>query len=527
MKTFSILTLGCKVNQYESDQISELLIARGLTPVDPSQADLRIINTCSVTMQAASQSRQMVRRAVRLPVISAPAGAGLIDTASPAYLTDHRRTIVTGCWATSNSSEAAALPGVDAVLGHHDDVAGQLDRLLMQWTRDARQPQPSPPTEANASNWKQEKPLIEAGESTGCIEAISYDTVNEKSSSLYEGAGEAGISAGTAGLPLLGRRQPNRQRAFLKIQDGCDAHCTYCIIPTLRPNLRSKPIEDAVAEARALVEAGHVEIILTGIFLGAYGQSTALRRRQAPGAETSLALLVDHLCWRVPGLRRLRLSSLEPGDLTDDLLSVLSSYEQITPHFHLPLQSGSDLLLRRMNRQYSRDDYLRMVDRLHDAYDRPALTTDVVVGFPGEDDAEFEQTADVVRRAGFIHVHAFGYSPRPGTAAARWTDQFIRGPVVNERIERLAEMSEQQSYAYRQSFIDQEVELIIERDRDASPTRRHGRCERYFMVQVEDSTLRAGDSARVRITNVTKESTFGCVITAKPGDKQDSMMVLQ
>ena len=167
----------------------------------------------------------------------------------------------------------------------------------------------------------------------------------------------------------------------------------------------------------------------------------------------------------------MRLSSLEPGDLTNDLLVILRSHAQVVPHFHLPLQSGSDLLLRRMNRQYSRDDFLRMIERVKAAFDRPALTTDIVVGFPGETDAEFERTAEVVHAAGFIHVHAFPYSPRPGTAAARWTKQFVRGPVVNERIEALRAIAADQSFAFRSSFLGQTVEVIIERDSEsfASP----------------------------------------------------------
>jgi len=311
---------------------------------------------------------------------------------------------------------------------------------------------------------------------------------------------------GATSLPTLIAHQTGLQRAVLKVQDGCDAHCTYCIIPQLRPRLWSKPIDQAVEEARALVAAGHCEIVLTGIFLGAYGQATALRRRQA-ASDTSLASLIDALC-QVTGLRRLRLSSIEPGDLTAELLAVLSSHHQVMPHFHLPLQSGSDLILHRMNRQYSRDDFLRMVERVRKAFDRPALTTDVVVGFPGEDDAEFEQTVDVVKAAGFIHVHGFPYSPRPGTAAARWTDQFVHGPVVGERLKRLQEISLDQSLVFRRQFLNQEAEIIIEQGQP-----RHGRCERYFDVWLDESApLKTGQVARVRITDVTAQRTFAkCV----------------
>ncbi|HZK79804.1 MAG TPA: radical SAM protein, partial [Humisphaera sp.] len=227
-----------------------------------------------------------------------------------------------------------------------------------------------------------------------------------------------------------------------------------------------------------------------------------------------LGELVEALCTNVVGLRRLRLSSLEPGDLTPDLIAVLRSHPQVMPHFHLPLQSGSDLLLRKMNRQYTRDDFLQMIENVNGAFDRPALTTDIVVGFPGEDDAEFEETADLVRAAGFIHVHAFPYSPRPGTAAARWTDQFVRGPVVNERIDILREIADDRSYAFRQSFVGQAVEVIVERDSEAAgtdvePFIRHGRCERYFPVHFSGADVRPGDAVRVRIEQVEREQTVG------------------
>ena len=324
------------------------------------------------------------------------------------------------------------------------------------------------------------------------------------------------IPRGTTSLPLLGERQTGRQRAFLKVQDGCDAHCTYCIIPRLRPTPWSKPVDDAVEEARRLVAAGHVEIVLTGVFLGAYGQTTALRRRRAPGSEP-LAQLVRSLCTCVPGLRRLRLSSLEPGDLTAELVEVLRDHPQVVPHFHLPLQSGSDALLRRMNRQYTRCDFLRMIDRVRDAFDRPALTTDVIVGFPGESDNEFARTLEVVDGAGFIHVHAFSFSPRPGTAAARWTDNFVRGPVVNERIGLLRRRAADHSLAFRRQFVGETAEVLVEQDQSRIKAGPHGRCERYFDVQFDHADVRPGDFVRVRVDEVSPDHTRGtCLSVERP-----------
>ncbi|HEY2586604.1 MAG TPA: MiaB/RimO family radical SAM methylthiotransferase [Tepidisphaeraceae bacterium] len=561
MKTFCVQTLGCKVNHYESEQVAAALRARGLVETSPDRAELRIINSCSVTVQAASQSRQATRRMTRLPVLPNPKYDALTacefnpsnPPSSETATASRARVLVMGCWATSDKAAAASLPGVDAVLTHGDNVAAELDRLLAAWglPGDANRPALTPPhacvIEPPPDNGFSDGWMMKAGSGAGQRTTDNKtkiaNPVNEKSDEVcapdeehpfVREAASGGIGSGrgeqnrdltgrqrrgTNLLPLLGEHQSGRQRAFLKIQDGCDAHCTYCIIPKLRPGLFSKPVEDVICEARRLVEAGHVEIVLTGIFLGAYGQPTALRRRQ-PSGPAPLAQLVDALCKNVPGLRRLRLSSLEPGDLTDDLLAVLGDHEQVVPHFHLPLQSGSDALLRRMNRQYRRDDFLRMLDRVAAAFDRPALTTDIIVGFPGEGESEFARTVEVVERAGFIHVHAFPYSPRPGTAAARWQDEFIRGPVVNERINYLRELANANSLRFRSAFVGQTVEVIVERGEDVIDGRRfrHGRCKRYFPVHFEPDAAQPGDVVCAVVESVMPQMTIGSVCsTAAPG----------
>lgn len=447
MRTFFIQTLGCRVNHYEAEQMAALLRHRGLVEAtDASSADLRIVHTCSVTTEAAAKSRQAVRRAVRGRSLS------VWEDRQADGRRPQARTIVTGCWAVSNPSDASAIDGVAAVIGHGDDLARGLHRLI-----DAHHPV-TPPVGPSFA------------------------------------------------LPLLGDTRAAHQRAFLKVQDGCDAHCTYCIIPTLRPALWSKPVDECVEEARRLVEAGHREVVLTGIFLGAFGQRTALRRRQIE-APNHLAALVEALCTRVPGLLRLRLSSLEPGDMTPDLVRALSDHRQVVPHFHLPLQSGSDRILRRMNRQYRRDDFLRMVDRVRAAFDRPALTTDIIVAFPGESEQDFGQTLDLVDRVGFIHVHAFGFSPRPGTAAARWIEHAVAPPVASRRIAMLMERATRHSLEFRRQFIGRTVQILVERPKH--PTLRFGRCERYFDVEVDDAGLRAGDLVTVRIEAVETRRTVG------------------
>jgi MiaB/RimO family radical SAM methylthiotransferase len=522
MKTFCIQTLGCKVNQYESEQVATLLRSRGLRASSADEADLRIINSCSVTVQAASQSRQSVRQMVRRkhPSFSSLSGPP-----------NQPRVLVIGCWATSDKAEAAAMAGVDKVLTHQDDLAVELDRLLTLWQAEDCHADhacvttaPTRPTLINgwmlkdgtAPDQRTSPNKPEPGENVNRVPSVEEDAGTRLAVAARPQLSQPSLhSAGANSLPILGDHQTGRQRAFLKIQDGCDAHCTYCIIPKLRPVPWSKPVEDAVEEARRLVDAGHLEIVLTGIFLGAYGQPTALRRRQPEAGTPPLAQLVNALCSNVPGLKRLRLSSLEPGDLSDELLAALLVHPQLVPHFHLPLQSGSDLILRRMNRQYRRDDFVRMIDRVNESFDRPALTTDIIVGFPGETDAEFGQTLEVVEQSRFIHIHAFPYSPRPGTAAARRADQFVRGPVVNRRIEALRGRAQDFSFEYRKQFTGEMVEVITERDRGerAPQSSLHaGRCERYFAVHFEAPGVSPGDLVRVRIARVTPTRTFGEVV---------------
>jgi threonylcarbamoyladenosine tRNA methylthiotransferase MtaB len=544
MRTFAIQTLGCKVNQYESEQIAALLRSRGLCQVDDAaHADLRIVNTCSVTIEAASKSRSAVRRAIRLPILTShtPPRNGQIDgqPQTSALLADARRSkvIATGCWATSDRQTAMQIAGVDAVLGHDDDIAAELDRLLAQWIdgnsrscadpfhavglNGVQQTLPDWSPEAHRDDLRMISGGLPAGEVSRASKPRAGDFVKGKAAGEMLDGGWRMANVKTPAdhppsnirhsstLPLLGDQRTGNQRAFVKVQDGCDAHCTYCIIPKLRPALWSKSPDDAVAEARRLVEAGHVELVLTGIFLGAYGQPTALRRRQPTDVASPLAGLVRALCTRVPGLRRLRLSSLEPGDLTAGLLHELRSHPQVMPHFHLPLQSGSEQILRRMNRQYTADDFRRMIDRVYATFDRPALTTDIIAGFPGETDDDFADTLAIVDHARFIHVHAFPFSPRPGTAAARWGADFVHGSITNQRIDALRARGEAHSLAFRQTFVHQTVNLLVERDTHANDSIRHGRCERYFDVHFEGPTCRPGDFVTVRILRATAQRTIG------------------
>src|SRR2546421_8047303 len=321
MQTFCISTLGCKVNQYESEQIASLLRSKGLRQVDQSKgADLRIINTCSVTVQAASKSRQTVRQSVRLPVLGhrnpgCTSGAPTSESSSP-------RTIVTGCWATSDGETASKLPGVNALITHHDDVAARLEQLIQLWQSEDLHPPDTNTRRTIASHEPLPEPVGDEGWiiQAGTPAAAFTESNKPHTSMLVNGkvARNQRILAGTTTLPLLHEHQTAQQRGFLQIQGGCDAQCAHCILPDLRPRLWSKPIEDVISEAKALVDAGHREVVLTGIFLSAYGQETALRRRRSDSAGhvrqsrtygSPIGQLIQELCTQVPGLLRVRLSS--------------------------------------------------------------------------------------------------------------------------------------------------------------------------------------------------------------------------
>lgn len=512
---YLVTTLGCKVNQYESQQLRDVLEAAGLRPAGDGEApDLAVVNTCAVTAEALRQSQQIVRRFGRSATT---------------------RVIVVGCGAGADSQRFANISGVDVIWGHEVDAPTELRKLLKESVQSAegstltRQPAhlsaDEEPDDRRNEQWMiAARPKVEQDKSSAVpstprkILDVELPLVN------------------TPGA-LDGRihRFDGHQRAYLKIQDGCDAHCTYCIIPRLRPVLRSKPVEAVVSEATQLVRTGHREIVLTGVFLGAFGRETAIRRRSGSRASPLAALLLA--LSHVRGLERLRMSSLEPGDVTDELLDAMQASGVCVPHLHLPLQSGSGQILRRMNRQYARDEFDAMVERVRSHLDVPAITTDVIVGFPGETDADFEATLQAVRSAQFCQVHAFPFSPREGTAANRWQREFVSPSVVRERMQRLRREADAASLAYRTRLVERIERVIVEggvrvdgvrgegvdhgdadhdinsmeRPRGASPWR-HGRADRFIDVVFASRTANRGDVVRVQIERVTSLRTHGAVI---------------
>jgi len=308
-------------------------------------------------------------------------------------------------------------------------------------------------------------------------------------------------------------------RAFLKVQDGCDGWCAYCIVPRTRPRLSSKPVEEVLAEARALVAAGHREIVVSGVFLGAYGRDSVRRRRWVDPSTNRLAELLDRLA-EVDGLARIRLSSLEPGDITESLADCLCLHPNIMPHLHLSLQSGSDRILQRMRRQYTRGQYLDVVAMLKSRLDRPAITTDIIVGFPGETNEDFDETLGLVQAVGFSRIHVFGFSPREGTAAYRMPDP-VSPPVIRQRARRLRALGARLAGQFRRQFIGEIVEVLVEQDARATAGAAcgaSGNSERYFTVRVPQCGGRVakGDIVRVCLTANGSDHATGHIAEQSP-----------
>jgi threonylcarbamoyladenosine tRNA methylthiotransferase MtaB len=268
----------------------------------------------------------------------------------------------------------------------------------------------------------------------------------------------------------------------LKVQDGCDAYCTYCIIPKIRKNVCNKDVKSVLTEAKNLVEAGHREIILTGIFLGAYGQTTARRKKWDPAKQDMLAELVNAVA-NVEGLKRLRLSSLEPLDVTDRLLEVMTNHTNIMPHLHLPLQAGSGNVLRKMARQYTIEDYMRVIDTVKAAFDRPAITTDIIVGYPGETEDDFNETLNISKQVKFAKIHVFSFSTRENTAAVKMAELFGKVPPaeIKRRSTALQALDNQLQADFRNACRGLSETVIVEKTKPPQ-----GRTTRYFMHDLSD-----------------------------------------
>ncbi|WPK11586.1 tRNA (N(6)-L-threonylcarbamoyladenosine(37)-C(2))-methylthiotransferase MtaB [Lysinibacillus louembei] len=424
MGTVAFQTLGCKVNHYETEAIWQLFKEQQYDRIDfEQQADVYVINTCTVTNTGDKKSRQVIRRAVRR---------------NPEAV-----ICVTGCYAQTSPAEIMAIPGVDIVVGTQD--RHKLLGLIEQY-REEREP----------------------------INAVRNIMKNR----VYE---ELDVPAFT-----------DRTRASLKIQEGCNNFCTFCIIPWARGLMRSRDPQEVIRQAQQLVDAGYLEIVLTGIHTGGYGQDFK---------DYNLAQLLRDLEAQVKGLKRLRISSIEASQLTDEVIDVLRNSNIVVNHLHIPIQSGSDTVLKRMRRKYTMEFFSERITKLAEALPNLAVTSDVIVGFPGETEEEFMETYNFIRDHKFSELHVFPYSKRTGTPAARMEDQ-VDEEIKNERVHRLIALNDQLAKEYAARFENEVMEVIPEeRFKEGDNANLYvGYTDNYLKVVFEGTEDMIGKLVKVKIT---------------------------
>lgn len=419
MSTVAFHTLGCKVNHYETEAIWQLFKDANYERVEfETNADVFVINTCTVTNTGDKKSRQIIRRAIRQ---------------NPDAV-----VCVTGCYAQTSSAEIMEIPGVDIVVGTQDR-----HKLLdyIQQFQDERQP----------------------------INGVGNIMKNRTYEELE--------------VPYF----TDRTRASLKIQEGCNNFCTFCIIPWARGLMRSRDPEKVVEQATQLVNSGYKEIVLTGIHTGGYGQDLK---------NYNLAQLLRDLD-TIEGLERIRISSIEASQLTDEVIDVIGNSNKVVRHLHIPLQSGSDDVLKRMRRKYTMAHFSERLTKLHQALPDLAVTSDVIVGFPGESEDEFQETYDFIVNHHFSELHVFPYSPRIGTPAARMDNQ-IDEETKNVRVHKLISLSNQLAKEYASKFEDEVLEVIPE-EMGEEPHTIVGYADNYMKVRFEGDDSLIGQIVKVKI----------------------------
>ena len=427
MKTVAFYTLGCKVNQYETEAITELFDDDGFVVVPFNEkADFYIINTCSVTSMSDRNSRQMIRRAKKTNPESIIA--------------------VMGCYSQTAPDEVLDIDGVNLVLGTKDK--GSILNLIKTLDKDSK------------------------------LNAVT----SVKDNHIYE--------------DLTVKRTHERTRAYIKIQDGCSQFCSYCIIPYARGPVRSRCENEVIDEINTLAEAGYKEIILTGIHVASYGKDLG---------NTSLEKL---LCKadKIDGIKRIRLSSIEPMTLNKEFVDAIKGCKKLCPHFHISIQSGCDATLKRMNRHYTTAQFEEVVNGLRDAFDGCAITTDIMTGFAGETDEEFEQTLEFVNRIGFSEAHVFQYSQRRGTPAARRPDQ-VAPEVKEARSKIIIEATSKSQKEFLKSHIGKTMEVLFETK--TAYGLYEGKTGNYITVHAESDTDVCGEFRTVLLENEKNGIMFG------------------
>ena len=493
--TAAMHNLGCKVNAYEADAMLEELRRTGIriVPWDDAVADIYIINTCSVTNIADRKSRQMIHKARSMNPAAVVIAAGCYVQARAAELqTDTAVDILVG-----NQEKGRLLPILEAYWATHPDRVPSSVRASDANADDRTahtDPQPSAPA-ASLSDASADRTVV-ADQKIACFV-----------SDIAEPQPYAALWAGEIA---------DQGRAFIKVQDGCNQFCSYCIIPFVRGRIRSRSIEDTVKEVMDFARRGYHEVVLTGIHLSSYGLDfDGANYEYAMNHEipsTHLLALIRAVA-EVPGIARVRLGSLEPRIITGAFVEALRAIPELCPHFHLSLQSGSDRILRAMNRHYDTVAFRHSVALLRAAWPEVAITTDIIVGFPGESEADFEDSCRFVEEIGFYELHVFKYSRRQGTAADRMPAQ-LTDRVKSERSERLMKLDVQQSEAFRHRFLGRTEDVIPEEivEIEGRPyLRGYNRCYVRYLIPLSDASEGACKIGQI-MQVCGQEICGGCVL---------------
>ena len=440
MKKAALHNLGCKVNAYETEAMQEMLEKAGYEIVPFREgADVYIINTCTVTNIADRKSRQMLHRARKM---------------NPDAV-----VVAAGCYVQAQNTRENTDPCIDIVLGNNHKK--DLIKVLEEY-------------EAKKAAQKESADAAEKSDVQKNIQDIE----------------EIGQTKEYEKLHLT--KPGEHTRAYIKVQDGCNQFCTYCIIPYVRGRVRSRTVEDVLDEVRTLAGNGYQEVVLTGIHLSSYGIDF-------DGNRHLLSLI--QAVHQIEGIQRIRLGSLEPGIITDEFARALSELPKMCPHFHLSLQSGCDDTLKRMNRRYTSEEYYEKCCILRRYFDNPALTTDVIVGFPGETEEEFQKSRDFVDKVNFYETHIFKYSRREGTRAAAMENQ-VSEQEKARRSAVLIELGEKKRKAYEQSFLGKEVEVLVEEEAviEGRPMQT-GHTKEYIRIAFEGDKSLKNTIVKVRVDN--------------------------
>ena len=416
-KTVAFYTLGCKVNQYETNAIAQKFIENGYKKVEfDDKADIYIVNTCTVTNMADKKSRQIIRQAKM-----------------------HNKNaivIATGCYAEVSREELSKIDELDLIIGNKDKA--NIVEIVKQFINDKNIP---------ISKIEEEKTFQDFG-------IVTYT---------------------------------EKTRAVIKVQDGCNNFCTYCIIPYAKGRVRSRKPDSVIKEIKEMVKNGIKEVVITGIHVASYGKDFEENYRL-------IDLLED--INKIEGLKRIRLGSLEPNLISEEFVNRLkNNVDKICDHFHLSLQSGCNSTLKRMNRKYTVEQFQNGVDLLRNSFKDVALTTDIIVGFPGETDEEFEETYKFLKKINFAKMHVFKYSQRKGTIAAKMENQ-ISPEEKEKRSNILIELSDKNEIEFLEKYIGKNLEVLFETKTENEEI--EGRTSNYITVKVENSSIRSNDIKSVK-----------------------------